>query len=180
MKKGILIISLLFSLRSLSQEIELIPGIHMLPPKGAIKLDQQQLKAFVHEEKYPRHLTKSKPPNIYKVDDMLVGVYDWQGNFTVSLEKSKADWDKRYKQNSNYRSFINHINNYDVFVETRKSGNSLITIFFAISSSHKLLLQTVIVYHETGHAKAFETLNEMLNNLRFTDNPEPKDTINLK
>jgi len=178
-----LIIPLLFSLCGLCQEIQLLPGIQMRPPKGATRLYKDQLKAYLHQQAYPRHLINMRPPNIYKVDDMLVGMYANQGNFTVSLEKSKADWDKShkaYKKNPIYGSFINHINNYDVFEYTYEKKNSLITNFFAVSISHKLLLHGVIIYHITDYTKAFATLNEMLYNLKFTDNSELNDTVKVK
>lgn len=176
-------IGIFWCFRGFSQEIQLIHGIEMLPPKSAVKLDKEQLKAFLHQEKFGRYFRNLKYPNIYKMDNMLVSFSGTPWNYRASLEKSKADWDernKRFKQNPNYGSIVTHNNNYGVFVERYERRNSLIINFFALSNSHKLLMHGLIVYHKADSNKALDVYHEMLNNLKFTDNPELKDTVNLK
>jgi hypothetical protein len=179
----ILFIGLLSSLHAISQQVAHIEGIHVYLVKNGVKLNKEKLAAFVHEEKLKRTWTNMNLSGTYRVDDMLLGIFDFQGNFKDVFAQLKGDQDKlcnRHKSNPYYKSILYHVRNYHVFIKSHEDGDFVIYWCGTLNDTHQLGVNFTLVCHKVDSDKAFETLNEMLSNLKFADNSQPKDTVNLK
>jgi len=171
-KTIILIIGLLFSLHGISQQVTLIEGIHLSWPHDMIKLNKEELKTFVREQKFSRNLTKNNPRGTYRIGNIFIGVYDFKGDIKDNLDELKVSWDKYFKKDTGYRASLKHINNYRLYAKSYQLKNLDHYTFSAIDNAHKLRLNIFIVSPKADKDKAVAIIDEMLSSLSFIDSPE--------
>ena len=163
---------LICSIHAIAQQPTMITGISMSLPKGAEKLNKEQLTAFAADKKYDIPFIKLNPKNIYRLDNILLAFYDFKGNYNDDLDQTKTGWDLRYNRNgsnTNYSSILKNINNYHVLIKTDINKNSARYSFYAISKSHKFILNGIVECAKSDSDRAIVLLNQILDNVRFED-----------
>jgi len=83
-----LMIGIIASFYAAAQQIAINDMVSITLPANAEKLSKEQIIAFADQKGYERRAMPSNPTNVYRVNDLLLQLYPFKGDFKDNdLEK---------------------------------------------------------------------------------------------
>jgi hypothetical protein len=162
------VIAVLCSMHGISQQIFLNDQVTVQLPTGAEKLNKQQIIAFADQKGYERRAMPINPKNVYSINDMLLQLYDFKGDFkTDDLSKQKATNDELFKRHSNYSSYIKSFSNCQVQISKAVSSEKVIYFFSTLNENKTYRLNGILECKKDNVDKADAILYNLLNSIKF-------------
>ena len=148
------------------QNVALSPSASINLPMEATKLNNQELKDFANG-KFDINVISDNPKNVYKIDDMLVALYDAKYNFKQDhLERLKAEFDEMTKHSRtdlHYKSTIKSLKNNKALIICKFYKNRGQYNFYMLNSAKTNALNGVLQFDAADSIKATKLLYNLLN-----------------
>lgn len=170
-KMNMLILGMLCCLSTIAQQEPLSNVVNINVPKGAVKLNKEQIISHSKKKFKTSEIASVKTKNLYKIDELLIGFWDLEVSEEnkKSLQAIKSEALELYKLDKNIivnEARINKINNNQFLVINYQNGDAS---YYRFNSEYRnnQSISGVIQFKEFEKDKAAAILNDILNSIKF-------------
>jgi len=174
-----LIVTVLYSLSSMGQQVALNNGVSIDIPAHAQTITKGEAvahaaKKFNNDESALKSVNNIHTKYIYKIDDILISlnVFDETtkiSNAYLSDLKKGHDILAKKAELTDYTSSLRKINNNSVLTITHIFNNVVYCNFYCLNANNTREITGALHYHKNDAAEAQSVLEKLLNSIKFKD-----------